>query len=117
MAGASTPTIRSFNRYELKYLVHASQIDGLVADISHQMAPDPHGDASGSYVISSLYYDSSELHMLRSKIVGSNPCDSSQRAATSPPGPAPITATLPVTRELSHGYDLPGMRLRLGVTR
>ena len=31
-----------------------------------------------------------------SKIVGSNPCDSSQRAATSPPGPAPITATLPV---------------------
>src|ERR1700758_1780806 len=37
------------------------------------------------------------------KIVGSNPCDSSQRAATSPPGPAPITATLLVTRELSHG--------------
>jgi SPX domain protein involved in polyphosphate accumulation len=72
MAGASIPTIRSFNRYELKYLVHASQIDGLVADISHQMAPDPHGDASGSYVISSLYYDSSELHMLRSKIVGTN---------------------------------------------
>src|SRR6202035_665070 len=30
----------------------------------------------------------------RSKIVGSNPCDSSQRAAISPPGPAPITATL-----------------------
>src|SRR4051794_1792689 len=33
---------------------------------------------------------------LCSKIVGSNPCDSSQRAATRPPGPAPITATLPV---------------------
>src|ERR1044072_9064236 len=31
-----------------------------------------------------------------SKIVGSKPCDSSQRAATRPPGPAPITATLPV---------------------
>ena len=36
------------------------------------MSPDRHGGASGSYVISNLYYDSPELHMLRSKIVGSN---------------------------------------------
>jgi len=41
----------------------------------------------------------------RSKIVGSNPCERSQRAATSPPGPAPITATVGVTGELSHGWD------------
>src|SRR6478672_9027862 len=40
-----------------------------------------------------------------SKIVGSNPCDSSQRAATSPPGPAPITATLPAIGELSHDVE------------
>ena len=40
-----------------------------------------------------------------SKIVGSNPCDSSQRASTSPPGPAPITATFPVIGELSHGSE------------
>src|SRR5262249_49097182 len=39
---------------------------------------------------------------LRSKIVGSNPCDSNQRAAASPPRPAPITATLLVILELSH---------------
>jgi SPX domain protein involved in polyphosphate accumulation len=70
MAGASTATIRRFNRYELKYIIHASQIDGIVADILHQMSPDAHGDASGSYVISSLYYDSPELHMLHSKIIG-----------------------------------------------
>src|SRR5689334_12166736 len=37
-----------------------------------------------------------------SKIVGSNPCDDSQRAAASPPGPAPITATRCVIVELSH---------------
>lgn len=72
MPGASTPTIRSFNRYELKYIVHASELDGIVADVARQMAPDPHGDAGGGYQISSLYYDSPELHMLRSKIVGSN---------------------------------------------
>ena len=40
-----------------------------------------------------------------SKIVGSNPCDNSQRAAASPPGPAPITATLPVIGELSHDAE------------
>jgi SPX domain protein involved in polyphosphate accumulation len=64
--------IRSFNRYELKYVIHASQIEGIVADVLGQMSPDRYGDASGSYVISNLYYDSPELHMLRSKIVGSN---------------------------------------------
>jgi len=72
MVGASAATIRSFNRYELKYLIHASEIPGIVADVRHQMAPDRHGDADGAYVISNLYYDSSELHMLRSKIVGTN---------------------------------------------
>src|ERR1700739_1290975 len=40
-----------------------------------------------------------------SKIVGSNPCERSQRAATSPPGPAPTTATVRVIGELSHGWD------------
>ena len=72
MAGASTAPVRSFNRYELKYLIHASEIAGIVADLLRQMSPDLHGDASGSYVISNLYYDSAELHMLHSKIVGTN---------------------------------------------
>src|SRR3984957_21319329 len=40
-----------------------------------------------------------------SKIAGSNPWERSQRAAISPPGPAPITATVPVIGELSHGGD------------
>ena len=64
--------IRSFNRYELKYVIHASQIDSIVADVLGQMSADRHGDDSGSYVISNLYYDSPGLHMLRSKIFGNN---------------------------------------------
>ena len=72
MAGASAATIRSFNRYELKYLLHASEVAGIVADVLHQMSPDSHGDANGAYAISNLYYDSPGLHMLRSKIVGNS---------------------------------------------
>lgn len=64
--------IRSFNRYELKYVIHASQIDRIVADVLGEMSADRHGDDSGSYVISNLYYDSPGLHMLRSKIFGNN---------------------------------------------
>jgi SPX domain protein involved in polyphosphate accumulation len=63
--------VRSFNRYELKYVIHASQIDAITQDVLHQMAPDRHGDASGSYVISSLYFDSADLKMLSSKVIGS----------------------------------------------
>ena len=72
MTGASTATIRSFNRYELKYLIHASETAGIVADVLKQMSPDRYGDASGSYVISNLYYDSAQLHLLHSKVIGSN---------------------------------------------
>ena len=71
MTGA-VATIRSFNRYELKYVLHASQIEGIVADVLGQMAPDRHGDDTGTYTISNLYYDSSGLHMLYSKIFGNN---------------------------------------------
>lgn len=70
MASARQSAIRSFNRYELKYVIHASQLEALIADVSRQMVPDRHGDACGSYTISNLYYDSSDLQMLNSKIIG-----------------------------------------------
>jgi SPX domain protein involved in polyphosphate accumulation len=68
----SSGVLRRFNRYELKYLIHASQVKDITTDLLHQMAPDRHGDASGSYIITNLYYDSADLHMLRSKLIGSN---------------------------------------------
>src|SRR5580692_8291524 len=52
-----------------------------------------------------------------SKIVGSNPCASSQRAAIRPPGPAPITATVLVIGELSHGWDPGAVSLTVQATR
>jgi SPX domain protein involved in polyphosphate accumulation len=72
MAGAGNVAIRQFNRYELKYLVHSSQVPRIVDDLSRQMTPDLHGDASGSYIITSLYYDSAGLHMFHSKLIGAN---------------------------------------------
>lgn len=72
MTGVLASTIRSFDRYELKYLIHASQVSAIVSDVLAQMSPDRYGDSEGSYVISNLYYDSPELHMLHSKIVGSS---------------------------------------------
>jgi SPX domain protein involved in polyphosphate accumulation len=47
-------------------------IEGIAADVLAQMSPDRHADSSGTYVISSLYYDSPELHLLHSKFVGTN---------------------------------------------
>jgi len=67
----ATETLRSFNRYELKYVVHASQLDAIVDDVLLQMAPDRHGDSSGSYIVTSLYFDSPDLQMLSSKVIGS----------------------------------------------
>jgi hypothetical protein len=62
--------IRRFNRYELKYVVHASEYRRLVDDLAHFMSPDPYGDADGFYRVTSLYYDSPQLHSYRSKIEG-----------------------------------------------
>jgi hypothetical protein len=62
--------IRRFNRYELKYLIDARRYRALAADLSHFLVPDSHGDPSGSYAVTSLYYDSPELEAFYSKIEG-----------------------------------------------
>jgi SPX domain protein involved in polyphosphate accumulation len=59
--------IRQFNRYELKYVLHVSQVPGLIRDLLHFMGPDEHTDEDGSYRVTSLYYDSPDLHFYRSK--------------------------------------------------
>lgn len=61
--------IRSFNRFELKYLVPARVRDALIADIRRQMRPDDFG-TDGVYSIASLYYDTKDLQCVRSKLDG-----------------------------------------------
>jgi hypothetical protein len=62
--------IRRFNRYELKYVVHASRYQPLVDDLMRFLEPDEHGDRDGYYRVVSLYYDSPDYSFYHSKVDG-----------------------------------------------
>jgi len=64
--------LKRINRYELKYMVHASHYPRLVDDLLNFMSPDPYGDHDGFYRIVSLYYDGPKYPCYRSKIEGIN---------------------------------------------
>ena len=63
------PAIRSFNRFELKYLVTSGQAEALAADLADYLGPDPYGE-NGRYVLTSLYYDSLDLACYWAKLDG-----------------------------------------------
>jgi hypothetical protein len=61
--------VRTFNRYELKYVVRTSKLSAIRASLARRLEPDSHG-ADGRYVLTSLYYDSPDLACFWSKIDG-----------------------------------------------
>jgi SPX domain protein involved in polyphosphate accumulation len=50
-------TIRKFDRFELKYLVPMAAAEKFKQALHAYLVPDDHGNAHGSYHLSSLYYD------------------------------------------------------------
>jgi len=52
---------RSFNRFELKYIIRWNQAEALKSILLEYMTPDLHADTDGAYDISSLYFDSPQL--------------------------------------------------------
>jgi VTC domain len=60
---------RSFNRYELKYVVRTSRLPAIRAALVGRLEPDAHA-VDGRYVLSSLYFDSPDLACFWSKIDG-----------------------------------------------
>ena len=62
--------IRKFNRFELKYLVSIQQAEAFRKTLTAYLVPDQHGDALGSYELSSLYYDSHDYRFYWEKIDG-----------------------------------------------
>ena len=57
-------------RHELKYGIPFADYLSLRGRLRAVMAPDPHVDASGRYLIRSVYFDNSDDKALREKIVG-----------------------------------------------
>jgi len=61
---------RTFNRFELKYLLYYNQVEEFLSFIAPYVINDAYGGPDGSYKIISLYYDSSDLLCYREKIDG-----------------------------------------------
>jgi hypothetical protein len=61
--------VRSFNRYELKYLVSDQQARAFARELSAHAHPDPHSGEAG-YDIYSLYWDSPALLCFWEKLDG-----------------------------------------------
>jgi len=65
-----TDTIRTFNRFELKYFLPAKIQNKFQTDLLKYLEPDTNGDNFGNYVLSSLYYDTDEYRFYHEKING-----------------------------------------------
>lgn len=63
-------TIRSFNRFELKYLAPFKLAEAFKRDLGAYLIPDDHGDSSGSYGLTSLYYDGPDYRFFWEKVDG-----------------------------------------------
>lgn len=62
--------VRTFNRFELKYLVHYTQARALFEVIGTHVDHDPHAGRDGFYKIASLYYDTPDLTCYWEKMDG-----------------------------------------------
>jgi SPX domain protein involved in polyphosphate accumulation len=62
--------IRKFNRFELKYLLTIKEANELKEQIKPYLFPDPYSWKAGEYVITSLYYDTSDFKCYWEKIDG-----------------------------------------------
>ncbi len=68
-SNAASAYVRSFNRFELKYLVSLSAARAFLDELALHAQPDPHSGAHG-YSIYSLYWDSPELAFFHEKLDG-----------------------------------------------
>ena len=62
--------IRSFNRFELKYLIPLKTAEAFKQALGAYLVPDQHGGSAGSYLLTSLYYDSPDFKFYWEKVEG-----------------------------------------------
>lgn len=70
MAENLSHLIRSFNRFELKYLTPLAKAETFKQELRAYLVPDNHGDENGTYLVSSLYYDSPGFACYHEKVDG-----------------------------------------------
>jgi len=59
--------IRSFNRFELKYLISLKKAEAFKQDLRTYLSVDSNGNDSGRYRLGNLYYDSPDLRCYQEK--------------------------------------------------
>lgn len=64
--------IKDFNRFELKYIIRANQIESLSKDLEPYTEVDPYAAKNGGYRITSLYYDTVDYQCYWQKLDGTN---------------------------------------------
>jgi SPX domain protein involved in polyphosphate accumulation len=62
-----------FRRFEFKYLLSRNLVNLILPILLNHMHLDPYAKKKGSYLVSSIYYDSPEFHTYHEKIDGVNP--------------------------------------------
>jgi len=67
---SSSNYIRSFNRFEIKYVVHRDVAAQFIRSLEGYVYADPNSDDEGGYPIYSLYCDSAGLSLFWEKIEG-----------------------------------------------
>lgn len=67
--GAPSAYVRSFNRFELKYLITLDAARAFAHDLALHARPDPHSGAAG-YALWSLYWDAPGLTFFHEKLDG-----------------------------------------------
>jgi SPX domain protein involved in polyphosphate accumulation len=96
-------TIRKFNRFELKYVVTLEAAEKFKQALCAYLTPDSHGNSSGAYPLSSLYYDSADYRFYWEKVDGIK--FRRKLRIRYYPNSTPLTADTPVFVEIKQRID------------
>jgi SPX domain protein involved in polyphosphate accumulation len=95
--------LRSFNRFELKYIVTKRDVDRMRPEIAAYMVRDPYAGDRGTYTLSSLYYDTPARDCFWAKLDGLK--FRRKLRIRHYEQPEPLTDTTPVFVEIKQRID------------
>jgi hypothetical protein len=69
-APAPAELVRTFNRFEYKYVIRETQAEALIRDLAPFTTPDPYSPTERGYPVHSIYWDSPDFTFFWEKIDG-----------------------------------------------